>query len=81
MCFLCVHANNLERTFILSFQYQWLANLFAVFEKLIRTNEDFAWPIDSTFHGRFTIDVEFLDLKISASDVRTSFSIDRYYIN
>ncbi|WOL15646.1 hypothetical protein Cni_G24427 [Canna indica] len=39
-----------------------------VHEKLLRTCEDFVWPIDSAFHGRFTIDVEFMDLKISPLD-------------
>lgn len=36
-----------------------------VHERLLRTSEDFVWPIDCTFHGRFIIDVEFLDLKVS----------------
>lgn len=36
----------------------------AVHERLLRTSDDFVWPVDSTFHGRFVIDVEFLDLKI-----------------
>jgi len=27
-------------------------------------HEDFVWPIDTSFHERFIIDVEFLDLKI-----------------
>ncbi|KAA8538457.1 hypothetical protein F0562_027997 [Nyssa sinensis] len=35
-----------------------------IHERLLRTSEDFVWPVDSTFHGRFIIDVEFLDLKI-----------------
>ncbi|CAK7346968.1 unnamed protein product [Dovyalis caffra] len=35
-----------------------------VHERLLRTSEDFVWPVDSAFHGRFIIDVEFLDLKI-----------------
>ncbi|KAJ4966100.1 hypothetical protein NE237_017949 [Protea cynaroides] len=35
-----------------------------IYERLLRTSEDFVWPVDSTFHGRFVIDVEFLDLKI-----------------
>ncbi|XP_058087311.1 BTB/POZ domain-containing protein At1g21780 isoform X2 [Magnolia sinica] len=35
-----------------------------VHERLLRNSEDFVWPVDSTFHGRFIIDVEFLDLKI-----------------
>ncbi|KAL1196188.1 BTB/POZ domain-containing protein [Cardamine amara subsp. amara] len=34
-----------------------------VFEKLLRTPDDCVWHVDSSFHGRFTIDVEFLDLK------------------
>ncbi|KAJ1382538.1 SKP1/BTB/POZ domain superfamily [Sesbania bispinosa] len=34
-----------------------------VHEKLIRTHDDFVWPVDTTFVGRFIIDVEFLDLK------------------
>ncbi|KAL0556385.1 hypothetical protein IC582_004898 [Cucumis melo] len=33
-------------------------------EKLLRTSEDFVWAVDSTFHGRFIVDVEFLDLRI-----------------
>ncbi|XP_076919855.1 BTB/POZ domain-containing protein At1g21780-like [Bidens hawaiensis] len=35
-----------------------------IHERLLRTSEDFVWPVDSTFHGRFIIDVEFLDLQI-----------------
>lgn len=46
--------------------------LIAVHERLLRTSDDFVWPIDSTFHGRFIIDVEFLDLKISPLNVRIS---------
>ncbi|URD77731.1 hypothetical protein MUK42_18588 [Musa troglodytarum] len=44
-------------------------------EKLIRSSEDFAWAIDSNFHGRFTIDVEFLDLKIHPLDGGEACSI------
>ncbi|KAH1255839.1 BTB/POZ domain-containing protein [Glycine max] len=33
-------------------------------EKLLRTHDDFVWPVDTTFVGRLIIDVEFLDLKI-----------------
>ncbi|ERN08606.1 hypothetical protein AMTR_s00017p00169940 [Amborella trichopoda] len=36
-----------------------------VHDKLIRSSEDFVWPVDTTFHGRFAIDVEFLDLKVA----------------
>ncbi|KAI7731624.1 hypothetical protein M8C21_019692, partial [Ambrosia artemisiifolia] len=32
-------------------------------ERLLRTSEDFVWAVDSTFHGRFIIDVEFRDLQ------------------
>ncbi|XP_026445839.1 BTB/POZ domain-containing protein At1g21780-like [Papaver somniferum] len=35
-----------------------------IHERLLRTSEDFVWPVDSTFLGRIVIDVEFLDLKI-----------------
>ncbi|OIT30406.1 PREDICTED: BTB/POZ domain-containing protein At1g21780 [Nicotiana attenuata] len=35
-----------------------------VYERLLRTSDDFVWPIDSALQGRFIIDVEFLDLKI-----------------
>ncbi|GLU01057.1 hypothetical protein SLE2022_183830 [Rubroshorea leprosula] len=35
-----------------------------VHERLLRTSEDFVWPVDSTVYSRFIIDVEFLDLKI-----------------
>ncbi|KAG6786153.1 hypothetical protein POTOM_007747 [Populus tomentosa] len=36
----------------------------AVHERSLRTSEDFVWPVDSSFHGRLIIDVEFLDLKV-----------------
>ncbi|XP_027094933.1 BTB/POZ domain-containing protein At1g21780 isoform X2 [Coffea arabica] len=35
-----------------------------IHERLLRTSDDFVWTIDTTFQGRFVIDVEFLDLKI-----------------
>ncbi|OMO80129.1 BTB/POZ-like protein [Corchorus capsularis] len=35
-----------------------------VFERPLRTCDDFIWSVDSTFLGRFIIDVEFLDVKI-----------------
>ncbi|KAG8378263.1 hypothetical protein BUALT_Bualt08G0119400 [Buddleja alternifolia] len=35
-----------------------------IHERLLRTSDDFACPIDMNFQGRFIIDVEFLDLKI-----------------
>ncbi|CAK9142250.1 unnamed protein product [Ilex paraguariensis] len=35
-----------------------------IHERLLRTSDDFVWPVDSNFQGRFIIDVEFLDLKI-----------------
>ncbi|KAM6545395.1 hypothetical protein CsatB_026131 [Cannabis sativa] len=37
---------------------------FNVHERLLRNYDDFVWPVDTTFVGRFIIDVEFLDLKI-----------------
>lgn len=46
--------------------------LIAVHEKLLRTSEDFVWLIDSIFHGRLILLVEFLDLKILPLDVRIS---------
>ncbi|XP_042032903.1 BTB/POZ domain-containing protein At1g21780-like isoform X2 [Salvia splendens] len=35
-----------------------------IHERLLRSSDDFACPIDINFQGRFVIDVEFLDLKI-----------------
>jgi len=35
-----------------------------VHDRLLRTCEDFVLHVDSNFHGRFIIDVEFLDLKV-----------------
>lgn len=43
----------------------------AVHERLLRTSEDFIWPVDSAFNGRFIIDVEFLDLKVCPTNVST----------
>jgi len=37
----------------------------AVHEHLLRTSDDFVWQVDAMSHGRFTIDVEFLDLRIA----------------
>lgn len=44
--------------------------LYAVNERLLRTSDDFALPVEINSQGRFIIDVEFLDLKISPLDVR-----------
>ncbi|KAL2538553.1 BTB/POZ domain-containing protein [Forsythia ovata] len=46
-----------------------------IHERLLRTSDDFAWPVESTFHGRFVIDVEFLDLKIYPLNGEESSSI------
>ncbi|PON41169.1 Voltage dependent potassium channel [Parasponia andersonii] len=46
-----------------------------IHERLLRTCEDFVWPVDSTFVGRFIIDVEFLDLKICSVNGREASSI------
>ncbi|RWW47975.1 hypothetical protein BHE74_00045996, partial [Ensete ventricosum] len=37
----------------------------AVYERLLRTTEDFVWVTDFNSPGRFIVDVEFLDLKIA----------------
>lgn len=50
--------------------------MFLVLERLLRTREDFVWPVDSTIQGRFINDVEFLDLKVW----RMSVSIVGLYI-
>ncbi|CAL5417420.1 unnamed protein product [Camellia sinensis] len=44
-------------------------------ERLLRTSDDFVWPVDSTFLGRFIIDVEFLDLKICPTNGGEASSI------
>ncbi|XP_019196592.1 PREDICTED: BTB/POZ domain-containing protein At1g21780 [Ipomoea nil] len=36
-----------------------------VYERVLRSSDDFVWPIDSNLQGYFVIDVEFHDLKIS----------------
>ncbi|CAJ1971892.1 unnamed protein product [Sphenostylis stenocarpa] len=36
-----------------------------VHERVLRTSDDFVWPVDTAFLGRFVIDIEFLDLKTS----------------
>ncbi|WJX40192.1 hypothetical protein P8452_27697 [Trifolium repens] len=47
----------------------WLAILIfgcwpSFYERLLRTQDGFVWPVDTAYVGRFIIDVEFLDLKI-----------------
>ncbi|XWS15140.1 hypothetical protein CRYUN_Cryun35bG0068600 [Craigia yunnanensis] len=46
-----------------------------VHDRPLRTCDDFVWPVDSTFHGRFIIDVEFLDLRICSINGGESVSI------
>ncbi|KAL7246257.1 hypothetical protein ACSBR2_001391 [Camellia fascicularis] len=46
-----------------------------VHERLLRTSDDFVWPVDSTFLGRFIIDVEFLDLKLCSMNGGEASSI------
>ncbi|CAL5386966.1 unnamed protein product [Camellia sinensis] len=46
-----------------------------VHERLLRTGDDFVWPVDSTFLGRFIIDVEFLDLKLCSMNGGEASSI------
>ncbi|KAI3714679.1 hypothetical protein L6452_21638 [Arctium lappa] len=46
-----------------------------IHERLLRTSEDFVWPVDSTFHGRFIIDVEFLDLQVYSVNGEEASSI------
>ncbi|KAI3726540.1 hypothetical protein L1987_66338 [Smallanthus sonchifolius] len=43
-----------------------------IHERLLRTSEDFVWPVDSTIHGRFIIDVEFLDLQFYPGEEASS---------
>ncbi|KAE9608969.1 hypothetical protein Lal_00020231 [Lupinus albus] len=52
----------------------------SVHERVLRTYDDFVWPVDTTFVGRFTIDVEFLDLKIyplNGGEASSVWSYDR----
>eukprot|EP01018_Ginkgo_biloba_P025143 Gb_00172 [translate_table: standard] len=37
-----------------------------IIDKALKSNEDFVWPVELTFHGKFIIDVEFLDLKVAS---------------
>ncbi|KAH6789102.1 BTB/POZ domain-containing protein [Perilla frutescens var. frutescens] len=46
-----------------------------IHEKLLRTSDDFACPVDISSQGRFIIDVEFLDLKICPLDGGEGLSI------
>ncbi|GJX35482.1 chlorophyllide A oxygenase, chloroplastic, partial [Tanacetum coccineum] len=46
-----------------------------IHERLLRTSEDFVWPVDSTFHGRFIIDVEFLNLQVYSANGEEASSI------
>ncbi|KAF7829826.1 BTB/POZ domain-containing protein [Senna tora] len=46
-----------------------------VHERVLRTCDDFVWPVDTTFVGRLIIDVEFLDLKICSQNGGEACSI------
>uniref|UniRef100_J3MPK7 BTB domain-containing protein n=3 Tax=Oryza brachyantha TaxID=4533 RepID=J3MPK7_ORYBR len=43
-----------------------------VHEHLLRSSEDFFWQIDVMSHGRLTIDVEFLDLRVATNNAAES---------
>ncbi|KAJ1266776.1 hypothetical protein BS78_07G004300 [Paspalum vaginatum] len=45
-----------------------------VLEHLLRTSDDFVWQVDGMSHGRFTVDVEFLDLRIATNNATESSS-------
>ncbi|KAJ0965277.1 hypothetical protein J5N97_026415 [Dioscorea zingiberensis] len=55
-------------------------------DKLLKNNDDFVWPIDILFSGRFIIDVEFLDLKIVAQpggepcSIWTGYDIEKHSV-
>ncbi|KAH9313250.1 hypothetical protein KI387_028285, partial [Taxus chinensis] len=36
--------------------------------KILKSGEDFVWPVELSFHGKFIIDVEFVDLKVACPD-------------
>jgi speckle-type POZ protein len=38
-------------------------------DRRLKNNEDFVWAIEVPLTGKFTIDVEFIDLKITSPDV------------
>ncbi|WVZ95591.1 hypothetical protein U9M48_041332 [Paspalum notatum var. saurae] len=42
-----------------------------VLEHLLRTSDDFVWQVDGMHHGRFTVDVEFLDLRVATNNAST----------
>ena len=63
---------NTDVSHIINFPQANVNHVDAVYDKLLRNSEDFVWPIDSSFHGRFIIDVEFLDLKIATMNVRNT---------
>ncbi|XP_020704985.1 BTB/POZ domain-containing protein At1g55760 [Dendrobium catenatum] len=52
-----------------------------VCDKQLKNNEDFIWAVDTTFVGKFIIDVEFLDLKIVPQPGREPSSIWSGYFN
>lgn len=43
-----------------------------IFDKQLKSNDDFVWAVENFFSGRFIVDVEFLDLKIASPSVRHS---------
>ncbi|XP_047321650.1 BTB/POZ domain-containing protein At1g21780 [Impatiens glandulifera] len=45
------------------------------FDRIVRTSDDFFWPVDCNVMGRFIIDVEFMDLKIHPGNSEESSSI------
>lgn len=55
-----------------------------VYDKQLKNNDDFVWPVDTLVTGKFVIDVEFLDLKIvppsggEALSIWTGHHIERH---
>ncbi|KAL6844288.1 hypothetical protein ACP4OV_025961 [Aristida adscensionis] len=50
-------------------------------EKLLRSSDDFVWQLDVVFYGRFTIDVEFLDLRIASNNASATESSPSIWAN
>ncbi|KAH7689104.1 speckle-type POZ protein [Dioscorea alata] len=55
-----------------------------IFDKQLKSNDDFVWAVENFFGGRFIIDVEFLDLKIAPpsggepSSIWNSYNIEKH---
>eukprot|EP01018_Ginkgo_biloba_P009668 Gb_11912 [translate_table: standard] len=49
--------------------FAWKGFSPKIIDKVLKSSEDFVWPVELPFHGKFIIEVDFMDLKVAGPNV------------